>query len=74
MYLFIARLLLCDAFNVYIFSVLGGFGTFHCLLNAFVHVVMYFYYGLSVLGPKYQKHLWWKRYVTVLQLVSSCVK
>ena len=39
-------------------------------INAFIHVIMYFYYGLSALGPAYQKYLWWKRYLTQLQLVS----
>lgn len=48
----------------------GGFGTFHALVNAFVHVVMYFYYGLACLGPKFQKYLWWKKYVTILQLTQ----
>ncbi|TNN47099.1 Elongation of very long chain fatty acids protein 7 [Liparis tanakae] len=38
----------------------GGMGTFHALLNCIVHVVMYTYYGLTALGPKYQKYLWWK--------------
>ena len=55
----------------FFFYFVGGFGTFHALVNAFVHVVMYFYYGMTALGPKFQKFLWWKRYVTVLQLVSS---
>jgi hypothetical protein len=31
---------------------------------------MYFYYLLSALGPKLQKYLWWKRYITILQLVQ----
>ena len=35
-----------------------------------VHVVMYFYYFLSAFGPKVQKYLWWKWYVTILQLVQ----
>ncbi|XP_044726841.1 elongation of very long chain fatty acids protein 4-like [Chrysoperla carnea] len=38
--------------------------------NNFVHIFMYGYYFLSALGPKYQKYLWWKRYVTVLQLIQ----
>lgn len=41
------------------------------MVNSFVHVVMYTYYGLAGLGPKVQKYLWWKRYVTILQLVSK---
>lgn len=48
----------------------GGLGTFHALLNCCVHVVMYTYYALSALGPAYQKYLWWKKYMTTIQLVS----
>ncbi|KAL1431278.1 hypothetical protein MTO96_014303 [Rhipicephalus appendiculatus] len=40
------------------------------ILNSFVHVVMYSYYFLSLLGPSVQKHLWWKRYLTQFQLVQ----
>lgn len=47
----------------------GGMGTFHALLNCVVHVFMYTYYGLSAMGPKYQKYLWWKKYLTTIQLV-----
>lgn len=48
----------------------GGFGTFHSLLNSLVHLVMYTYYGLSALGPAFQKYLWWKKYMTSMQIVS----
>ena len=44
----------------------GGHGTFYGFLNSFVHIVMYSYYLLAALGPKYQKFLWWKRYLTVI--------
>lgn len=40
------------------------------LINSLVHVVMYLYYGLAALGPNMAKYLWWKRYLTSLQLVS----
>ncbi len=40
-----------------------------CFLNSFVHVVMYTYYALSAMGPKVQKYLWWKKYLTQFQLV-----
>ncbi|XP_050682372.1 elongation of very long chain fatty acids protein 7-like [Leptidea sinapis] len=46
----------------------GGEGAVLALLNSAVHVVMYSYYLLSGLGPKYQKYLWWKKYVTKMQL------
>lgn len=29
---------------------------------------MYSYYGLAALGPSIQKYLWWKKYITILQL------
>jgi len=32
---------------------------------------MYTYYGLAAIGPHMQKYLWWKKYLTKLQLVSS---
>ncbi|XP_060047295.1 elongation of very long chain fatty acids protein 7 isoform X2 [Erinaceus europaeus] len=51
----------------------GGLGTFHALLNTAVHVVMYCYYGLCALGPAYQKYLWWKKYLTSLQLVQFII-
>ncbi|KAL3248216.1 hypothetical protein MRX96_056627 [Rhipicephalus microplus] len=43
------------------------------ILNSFVHVVMYSYYCLSLLGPSMQKHLWWKRYLTQFQLVQFVI-
>lgn len=36
--------------------------------NMFVHIIMYAYYGLATFGPKMQKYLWWKRYLTTMQL------
>lgn len=44
-------------------------GCFHAMVNAAVHVIMYFYYGLSAAGPRFQKYLWWKKYMTAIQLV-----
>ncbi|KAH7936552.1 hypothetical protein HPB49_001224 [Dermacentor silvarum] len=39
-------------------------------VNAFVHVIMYSYYFLAALGPAMQKYLWWKRYLTELQIAQ----
>lgn len=47
-------------------------GSFHAMINSMVHVVMYFYYGLSAAGPAFQKYLWWKKHITAIQLVSLC--
>ncbi|XP_028852401.1 elongation of very long chain fatty acids protein 7a [Denticeps clupeoides] len=48
----------------------GGLGTFHALLNCIVHVIMYTYYGLSALGPRYHRFLWWKKHLTSIQLIQ----
>lgn len=44
---------------------------FGAMINSFVHVIMYAYYAISALGPSYQKYLWWKKYLTRLQLVGN---
>jgi elongation of very long chain fatty acids protein 7 len=31
---------------------------------------MYSYYFVAAMGPQYQKYLWWKRYLTNLQIVQ----
>ncbi|XP_029851710.2 elongation of very long chain fatty acids protein AAEL008004-like [Ixodes scapularis] len=36
--------------------------------NCLVHVIMYGYYFLASLGPAVRKHLWWKKYLTSLQI------
>ena len=50
--------------------VTGGFGTFHAFLNSWIHFMMYIYYGMAGLGPAFQKYLWWKKYMTSMQIVS----
>ena len=41
------------------------------MLNALVHVFTYLYYGLASLGPRLHPFLWWKRHLTILQLVRK---
>ncbi|KAH0549353.1 hypothetical protein KQX54_008560 [Cotesia glomerata] len=48
----------------------GGHSTFFGLLNSFVHIVMYTYYLLAALGPQVQPYLWWKKYLTVFQMIQ----
>ncbi|XP_054624889.1 elongation of very long chain fatty acids protein 1a isoform X1 [Dunckerocampus dactyliophorus] len=48
----------------------GGMGSFHAMVNSGVHVIMYTYYGLSAAGPRFQKYLWWKKYMTAIQLTQ----
>lgn len=40
------------------------------MVNSAIHVLMYLYYGLSALGPKIAQFLWWKKYLTILQMIQ----
>jgi len=48
----------------------GGHSGFAAFFNAGVHTVMYLYYFLSAFGPGMQKFLWWKKYLTRLQMIQ----
>lgn len=48
----------------------GGHSTFFGLLNTFVHIIMYTYYMLAAMGPQMRRYLWWKRYLTTLQMIQ----
>jgi len=48
----------------------GGHATFFGIVNTFIHVIMYTYYLLAAMGPKYQKYLWWKKHLTTMQMVQ----
>ena len=47
--------------------------TLGCIMNCFAHVLLYSYYFLSALGPKMQPYLWWKKYLTILELTTFCI-
>lgn len=49
---------------------LGEQGVVIGILNSGVHIVMYFYYMVAAMGPQYQKYLWWKKYMTSIQLIQ----
>ena len=49
----------------------GGVLMWLVLFNTVVHVVMYFYYFLSLFDAA--KAPWWKKYLTQLQIVSISV-
>lgn len=42
-------------------------------LNSFVHIFMYFYYMVAAMGPRYRKYLWWKKYMTWIQLIQFTI-
>ncbi|XP_029679363.1 elongation of very long chain fatty acids protein AAEL008004-like [Formica exsecta] len=53
----------------------GGHGIFIGIINSFVHIIMYTYYLLAALLPhyQYQRYLWWKKYITTLQMTQFCL-
>lgn len=50
--------------------VAGGQAFFPAMINSFVHIFMYAYYGLAVFGESVRPYLFWKRYLTQMQLVQ----
>lgn len=51
----------------------GGQSFFNGAINSSVHVVMYSYYALTTFGPRIQPYLWWKKYITQLQLTQFVI-
>ncbi|XP_075223932.1 very long chain fatty acid elongase 7-like [Lycorma delicatula] len=51
----------------------GEQGIIPCAINCGVHVIMYTYYFLAALGPEVQKYLWWKRYLTKIQIAQFII-
>ena len=39
-------------------------------VNTFTHSVMFAYYGCAAIGPSMRPYLWWKRYITQLQIIQ----
>jgi len=50
--------------------VAGGSSFLGAFFNCLVHVVMYSYYAVAALGPSMKRFLWWKKYLTLLQMVQ----
>ena len=42
------------------------------VLNSFVHILMYTYYYMAS-EPKLKRHLWWKKYITITQLIQFLI-
>lgn len=51
----------------------GGHSSFFPILNCAIHTLMYSYYCLAALGPKVRPFLWWKKYLTMLQMAQFVV-
>ncbi|KAL3269867.1 hypothetical protein HHI36_008924, partial [Cryptolaemus montrouzieri] len=46
----------------------GGHGVFIGMVNSFVHIFMYTYYMIAAMGREYHVYIWWKKYLTALQM------
>ncbi|KAH8337133.1 hypothetical protein KR059_000955, partial [Drosophila kikkawai] len=58
---------------VYLYTTLNGPGGPSApmmLMNVIVHTIMYTYYFLSSISPAVQASLWWKKYITIAQLIQ----
>ena len=40
------------------------------MFNCCVHVLMYSYYALAAIGGRIKKYLWWKKYLTAIQMLQ----
>ncbi|EDW61476.2 very long chain fatty acid elongase F isoform X2 [Drosophila virilis] len=58
--------------TVRFYGVGGQYNTM-ALCNSFVHTVMYFYYFISAMGPGLKSSLWWKKYITRIQIVQFII-
>jgi len=58
------------AVYLYMKFLAGSHSTMLGLVNGFVHTIMYGYYLVTSIKPSYGKSLWWKRYITQLQLLQ----
>ncbi|GFY45136.1 elongation of very long chain fatty acids protein 4 [Trichonephila inaurata madagascariensis] len=60
-------------FMIHTEEVAGSYCAFAMGLNSGIHVLMYIYYGIAALGPNMKKYLWWKKYLTALQIGQLCI-
>ncbi|XP_032521251.2 elongation of very long chain fatty acids protein 4-like [Danaus plexippus] len=48
----------------------GGHTSLLVPINSIVHIIMYTYYMLTTWDDAYKKSLWWKKYVTQIQIIQ----
>lgn len=52
---------------------IGGQTIIIGFLNTFVHTIMYYYYMNAALFTGQQNQLWWKKYITIIQIVQFSI-
>ncbi|XP_062125635.1 elongation of very long chain fatty acids protein F-like [Drosophila sulfurigaster albostrigata] len=55
------------------FNGFGGHIIVTGILNLFVHIIMYSYYYFASQRPNIKRNLWWKQYITILQMVQFVI-
>ncbi len=63
----IVPIVLSVSFMLYPTGMTSGIFAF---VNTFTHSVMFAYYGCAAIGPSMRPYLWWKRYITQLQIIQ----
>lgn len=48
----------------------AGHGTMVGVLNCLVHAIMYGYYLISVVNENVKQSIWWKKYITQIQMIQ----
>lgn len=48
----------------------GGHSLFTGFINSIIHIIMYTHYLLTVYNSSYKQNVWWKKYITQMQIVS----
>ncbi|SPP73509.1 elongation of very long chain fatty acids protein F [Drosophila guanche] len=67
-----ALMVLGPALVLHFFGTGGQYCTMG-VLNSFVHIVMYSYYFVAAQYPQIKGKLWWKQYITKLQLLQFVI-
>ena len=47
----------------------NGTSAVAAFMNSLIHVLMYYYYTVSALGPSFQRLVFWKKYLILFQIV-----
>jgi elongation of very long chain fatty acids protein 4 len=51
----------------------SGITSISALINSSLHILMYYYYAISAIGPSFQKYIWWKKYLTFFQMLQFAI-
>ncbi|XP_055695698.1 elongation of very long chain fatty acids protein AAEL008004-like isoform X2 [Lutzomyia longipalpis] len=51
----------------------GSHSTLLGVLNAYIHIIMYTYYFLTAFNSNLKNSIWWKKYITQMQMVQFLI-